>query len=186
MTMPLPRHAALPACTDGLPGAREHARAPCGGRRRAQAAGFRLQGLYMSRAAISVPLHLSSSAAPAALAWARPGLRPGRTRQANQRGGRRARRGAVHASLLALYGLGGWLVSAGLVPIRVLLSAIGFTFSLVFATQGCVQTFSEARRAAVCVRRCAPPPTARCVAGASRTGACAAGARAARYAHALP
>jgi len=62
----------------------------------------------------------------------------------------------VHASLLALYGLGGWLVAAGLMPIRVLLSAIGFTFSLVFATQGCVQTFSEARRVLVCVRRCAP------------------------------
>ena len=64
-------------------------------------------------------------------------------------------RGAVHASLLALYGLGGWLVAKGLMPIRVLLSAIGFTFSLVFATQGCVQTFSEARRVLVCVRRCA-------------------------------
>ncbi|KAK9839647.1 hypothetical protein WJX81_003007 [Elliptochloris bilobata] len=62
-------------------------------------------------------------------------------------------RGAVHASLLALYGLGGWLVAKGLMPIRVLLSAIGFTFSLVFATQGCVQTFSEARRVLVCVRR---------------------------------
>ena len=61
----------------------------------------------------------------------------------------------MHASLLALYGLGGWLVAAGLMPIRVLLSAIGFTFSLVFATQGCVQTFSEARRVLVCVRRCA-------------------------------
>ena len=61
----------------------------------------------------------------------------------------------MHASLLALYGLGGWLVARGLMPIRVLLSAIGFTFSLVFATQGCVQTFSEARRVLVCVRRCA-------------------------------
>ena len=61
----------------------------------------------------------------------------------------------MHASLLALYGLGGWLVAQGLMPIRVLLSAIGFTFSLVFATQGCVQTFSEARRVLVCVRRCA-------------------------------
>lgn len=55
-------------------------------------------------------------------------------------------RGAVHLSLLALYGFGGYLVSRGLLPIRVLLSAIGFTFSLVFATQGVVQTFSDARR----------------------------------------
>ena len=39
-------------------------------------------------------------------------------------------------------------------PLRVLLSAVGFTFSLVFATQGCVQTFSDARRAIVSLRRC--------------------------------
>ena len=63
-------------------------------------------------------------------------------------------RGAIHASLLALYGLGGYLVSKGLMPLRVLLSAVGFTFSLVFATQGCVQTFSDARRAIVSLRRC--------------------------------
>ncbi|CAK0787986.1 hypothetical protein CVIRNUC_011208 [Coccomyxa viridis] len=62
-------------------------------------------------------------------------------------------RGAIHASLLALYGLGGYLVSRGLMPLRVLLSAVGFTFSLVFATQGCVQTFSDARRAIVSLRR---------------------------------
>ena len=55
-------------------------------------------------------------------------------------------RAAVHLSLLALYGVGGFLVSRNLIPIRVLLSAIGFTFSLVFATQGVVQTFSDARR----------------------------------------
>lgn len=61
---------------------------------------------------------------------------------------------AVHLSLLALYGLGGWLVSNQLMPIRTLLSAIGFTFSLVFATQGVVQTFSDARRALVSLRRC--------------------------------
>ena len=62
-------------------------------------------------------------------------------------------RGAIHLSLLALYGLGGYLVSRGLMPLRVLLSAVGFTFSLVFATQGCVQTFSDARRAVVSLRR---------------------------------
>ncbi|KAL3154551.1 hypothetical protein ABBQ32_014008 [Trebouxia sp. C0010 RCD-2024] len=55
-------------------------------------------------------------------------------------------RTAVHCSLFALYGLGGWLVQRKLVPIRVLLSAIGFTFSLVFATQGVVQTLADTRK----------------------------------------
>lgn len=55
-------------------------------------------------------------------------------------------RTAVHCSLFALYGLGGWLVQRKLLPIRVLLSAIGFTFSLVFATQGVVQTLADTRR----------------------------------------
>ena len=58
-------------------------------------------------------------------------------------------------SLLALYGLGGFLVNRGLMPIRVLLSAIGFTFSLVFATQGVVQSFSDVRRVQASLRRCA-------------------------------
>ena len=44
-------------------------------------------------------------------------------------------RSSIHLSLLALYALGGWLVSADLMPIQILLSAIGFTYSLVFATQ---------------------------------------------------
>ena len=64
-------------------------------------------------------------------------------------------RAAIHASLVALYGLGGYLVSRGLMPLRVLLSAIGFTFSLVFATQGCVQTFSDAQRALMSLARSA-------------------------------
>ena len=70
-------------------------------------------------------------------------------------------RAAVHLSLLALYGLGGWLVSNQLMPIRTLLSAIGFTFSLVFATQGVVQTFTDARRAIVSLHRwgCTTPPS---------------------------
>ena len=67
------------------------------------------------------------------------------------------RRAAIHASLVALYGLGGFLVSRGLMPLRVLLSAIGFTFSLVFATQGCVQTFSDAQRALVSLARSTLP-----------------------------
>ena len=67
------------------------------------------------------------------------------------------RRAAVHVSLLALYGLGGLLVSRGALPIRVLLSGIGFTFSLVFATQGCVQSFSDLQRAAVSLTRSVDP-----------------------------
>lgn len=57
-------------------------------------------------------------------------------------------RGAIHASLLALYGWGGWLVSQGLMPMRVMVSGIGFTFSLMYATQGAVSSLSELRRAA--------------------------------------
>lgn len=46
-------------------------------------------------------------------------------------------RSATHLSMLALYALGGRLVHAGLLPVGVLVTAIGFTFSLVFATQVC-------------------------------------------------
>lgn len=63
-------------------------------------------------------------------------------------------RTAVHCSLFALYGLGGWLVQRKLVPIRVLLSAIGFTFSLVFATQGVVQTLADTRKVTSSMQRC--------------------------------
>jgi ATP-binding cassette subfamily B (MDR/TAP) protein 8 len=44
-------------------------------------------------------------------------------------------RSATHLSLLALYALGGYLVNNKLLPVGVLVTAIGFTFSLVFATQ---------------------------------------------------
>lgn len=56
-------------------------------------------------------------------------------------------RGAIHASLLALYSWGGLLVSKGLMPLGVLISGLGFTFSLTYATQGIVNTLSEMRRA---------------------------------------
>lgn len=62
-------------------------------------------------------------------------------------------RTAVHCSLFALYGLGGFLVQRKLLPIRVLLSAIGFTFSLVFATQGVVQTLADTRRVTSSIQR---------------------------------
>lgn len=56
-------------------------------------------------------------------------------------------RAAIHASLLMLYAWGGYLVSQGLMPIGVLISGIGFTFSLMYATQGAVNTLSDLRRA---------------------------------------
>ena len=62
-------------------------------------------------------------------------------------------RTAVHASLFALYALGGYLVRRKLLPIRVLLSAIGFTFSLVFATQGVVQTLADTRKVTFSMQR---------------------------------
>ena len=62
-------------------------------------------------------------------------------------------RTAVHCSLFALYALGGWLVQRKLLPIRVLLSAIGFTFSLVFATQGVVQTLADTRKVTASMQR---------------------------------
>jgi ATP-binding cassette, subfamily B (MDR/TAP), member 10 len=46
-----------------------------------------------------------------------------------------ANRGAIHASLVILYSWGGWLVLQGHMPLRVMLTGIGFTFSLMFATQ---------------------------------------------------
>ena len=62
-------------------------------------------------------------------------------------------RGAIHFSLLALYGLGGYLVNTGLMPVGTLLSAIGFTFSLVFATQGLLQTWTDARQTRSSIKR---------------------------------
>jgi ATP-binding cassette subfamily B (MDR/TAP) protein 10 len=62
-------------------------------------------------------------------------------------------RGAIHASLLALYAWGGWLVSKGLMPLSVLVSGIGFTFSLMYATQGIVNSLTDLRRASGALSR---------------------------------
>lgn len=53
-----------------------------------------------------------------------------------------ANRGAIHLSLVILYSLGGWLVLNGHMPLRVMLTGIGFTFSLMFATQVCLPCLS--------------------------------------------
>ncbi|EFN54275.1 hypothetical protein CHLNCDRAFT_31851 [Chlorella variabilis] len=62
-------------------------------------------------------------------------------------------RSATHLSLLALYALGGHLVNNKLLPVGVLVTSIGFTFSLVFATQGMLQTFADLRGMVASVRR---------------------------------
>ena len=46
-----------------------------------------------------------------------------------------ANRASIHGSLLVLFGLGGWLVSEGHMALRVMLTGIGFTYSLMYATQ---------------------------------------------------
>jgi ATP-binding cassette subfamily B (MDR/TAP) protein 8 len=80
-------------------------------------------------------------------------------------------RGAIHASLLMLYAWGGWLVSQGLMPVGVLISGIGFTFSLMYATQGTVNTLSELRRAAGAFGRVRAVP---CVLRVGTAAACVA------------
>jgi len=64
---------------------------------------------------------------------------------------------AIHLSLLMLYAWGGFLVSKGMMPVGVLVSGIGFTFSLMYATQGAVNTLSELRRAAGAFDRVSHP-----------------------------
>ena len=44
-------------------------------------------------------------------------------------------------------------MNTGLMPVGTLLSAIGFTFSLVFATQGLLQTWTDMRQTRSSVRR---------------------------------
>lgn len=48
------------------------------------------------------------------------------------------------------------MVNKGLMPLGVLLSGIGFTYSLVYATQGVVLTFADLRRVVASVRRYSP------------------------------
>lgn len=62
-------------------------------------------------------------------------------------------RGTVHMSLLAVYSWGGWLVAKGLLPVRLLLSAIGYTFALIFSTQGAIQSTADLRKAIASIRR---------------------------------
>jgi ATP-binding cassette subfamily B (MDR/TAP) protein 10 len=56
-----------------------------------------------------------------------------------------------HTIMLSLHT--GFYVSKGLVPVRVMLSAIGFTYSLIFATQGLLQTWTDARSCSAALSR---------------------------------
>ncbi|GAB4821670.1 hypothetical protein N2152v2_008716 [Parachlorella kessleri] len=62
-------------------------------------------------------------------------------------------RGAVHASLLCLYAFGGRLVTAGLMPVSTLVTAMSFTWALIYSTQGVLQTVADGRHALAALRR---------------------------------
>ena len=49
---------------------------------------------------------------------------------------------AIYSSLILLYAYGGNLVVSGRMPVKSLIAGIGYTFSLVFATQGITNTFA--------------------------------------------
>lgn len=64
---------------------------------------------------------------------------------------------AIHTSLIVLYSLGGWLIANGYMSLKTLLAGIGFTFSLIFASQGVVNTISDLRGAQASIKRSLPP-----------------------------
>eukprot|EP00892_Ulva_mutabilis_P003325 jgi/Ulvmu1/1364/UM011_0092.1 len=64
-----------------------------------------------------------------------------------------ANRGSIHLSLIILFGFGGWLVLQERMPLRVMLTGIGFTYSLLYATQGTVNTLADVRKATSALER---------------------------------
>lgn len=86
-----------------------------------------------------------------------------RSSAADAAGGLKARlettnRGAIYAILLAILGVGGWSVLGGFgaaatIPMQVLYSCVGFSWSLNFAIQGLNYGVSDAGRAAAALRR---------------------------------
>ena len=64
-----------------------------------------------------------------------------------------ANRGCVYVSLITLYAFGGWLVKTGAVPVGSLIAAVGYTFGLIFATQGVVNTLADANAANAALKR---------------------------------
>ncbi|GAB0491936.1 hypothetical protein MMPV_003192 [Pyropia vietnamensis] len=86
-----------------------------------------------------------------------------RSAAADAAGGLKARlettnRGSIYAILLAILGVGGWSVLGGFgaaatIPMQVLYSCVGFSWSLNFAIQGLNYGVSDAGRAAAALRR---------------------------------
>ena len=64
-----------------------------------------------------------------------------------------ANRGCVYASLITLYAFGGWLVKSGATPVGSLIASVGYTFGLIFATQGVVNTLADANAANAALKR---------------------------------
>ena len=64
-----------------------------------------------------------------------------------------ANRGCIYLSLLTLYAWGGYLVSSGALPVGALIASVGYTFGLVFATQGVVNTAADFKAAGSALRR---------------------------------
>lgn len=60
---------------------------------------------------------------------------------------------AIHLSLLALFGLGGYLVRQNNLSYGVLVTCIGYTYSLVYASQGLVSTLTDLRKASSAFQR---------------------------------
>ena len=64
-----------------------------------------------------------------------------------------ANRGCIYLSLLTLYAWGGYLVSSGALPVGALIASVGYTFGLIFATQGVVNTAADFKAAGSALRR---------------------------------
>jgi ATP-binding cassette subfamily B (MDR/TAP) protein 8 len=72
-----------------------------------------------------------------------------------------ANRGCIYLSLVVLYTFGGYLVKSGQVPVGVYLAAVGYTFGLIFATQGVVNTAADVKAASAALGRARDLVTAR-------------------------
>eukprot|EP00210_Caulerpa_lentillifera_P005708 g5459.t1 len=62
-------------------------------------------------------------------------------------------RSAVHFSLLVLFWYGGSLVRQGLLPYRMLVTSIGYVFSIVYASQGMVNSYVDYQKAKTALQR---------------------------------
>ncbi|KAI3925712.1 hypothetical protein MKX01_003271 [Papaver californicum] len=83
------------------------------------------------------------------LGYQTSGIKLGTYKSANEA----VTRVVIYISLLALYCLGGSKVKAGELSVGVMASFIGYTFTLTFAVQGLVNTFSDLRATFAAVER---------------------------------